>query len=248
MIIRQDWNSYLCKVNDEPASVFLNLGLHEHAPIGSKTWLLWVWVYFNSPRNDGLSSSDEAPLLYKIEDQLVPAVSDRCGAVLAGRITTCGRREFYLYGEQTIGSKQAVADVMSLFPGYSFDCDSQPDPEWKQYFGVLYPSDRERQLMENRNVLDVLEKHGDRHEIVREVNHLIYFSDTDSRELFARSVVALGYSSKSLDVREDGSYPVELTRFQPVTQNAIDHAVVELFDLALKFEGNYDGWGCEAQN
>jgi hypothetical protein len=32
--------------------------------IVSKPWPLWTWVYFQSPRVDGLSDSNEAPTLF----------------------------------------------------------------------------------------------------------------------------------------------------------------------------------------
>jgi hypothetical protein len=77
----------------------VNLGLRNDVPILSTPWLLWVWVYFRSPRPDGLSDSKEAPEKFKIEDALTQQLSQNCGAVLSGRITTEGRREFYFYGE-----------------------------------------------------------------------------------------------------------------------------------------------------
>ena len=65
-----NWTPDLCKVNDKLASILVNLGLRDSVPITSKPWLLWVWVYFQSPRPDGLSDSEEAPILYEIEDAL----------------------------------------------------------------------------------------------------------------------------------------------------------------------------------
>ena len=69
------WKPYLCRVNHKPASILVNLDLRDTAPIPSKPWLLWTWVYFQSPRSDGLSSGSEAPALYEIEDALYAKVS-----------------------------------------------------------------------------------------------------------------------------------------------------------------------------
>jgi uncharacterized protein (TIGR01619 family) len=248
MTITENWDSYLCTVNDGTASIFLNLDLATHAPLPGKSWLLWVWVYFNAPRPDGLSSSQEAPKLFEIEDRIVPTVSQQCSALMAGRLTTASRREFYMYGEETTGFKQAVTDAMSVFPDYRFDCNFQHDPEWKHYLDVLYPSQPERQRMENRKLRDVLKKRGDRHEIARKVDHMIFFRDADSRELFCRSAIVLGYTFRMLPVSDPGFYPIEIARCQPVTENTIDEAILELLSLAAKFDGEYDGWGCEVQN
>ena len=62
----ENWKPYLCNVNDKLASILVDLALRGEAPIASKPWLLWTWVYFQSPRTAGLSDSKEAPILYEI--------------------------------------------------------------------------------------------------------------------------------------------------------------------------------------
>jgi hypothetical protein len=111
--MNDNWKPYLCRVNDKPASILVNLGLRDSVPIPTKPWLLWAWVYFRTPRPDGLSDRKEAPTLYKIEDALSLCVSRACGAILSGRITTEGRREFYFYGETKNGFRKAVEDALA---------------------------------------------------------------------------------------------------------------------------------------
>jgi hypothetical protein len=123
----EDWRSYFCNVNDSLASIFVNLGLRNVVPILSKPWLLWVWVYFRSPRPDGLSDTKEAPEIFKIEDALTLQRSRNCGAILSGRITTEGRRELYFYGETRSGFSEAVATALADFEGYRFDTGEQED-------------------------------------------------------------------------------------------------------------------------
>jgi hypothetical protein len=152
------WNFYFCKVNDVLSSVALDLGLRKQVPDPSKPELLWIWVYFKSPRPDGLSSSSEFDSLVAIEKHLTESLEQKFHALLCGRITTDGRREFYYYGAHSDEFESAVADALGHFPGYEFDCGTQKDPGWKQYLDVLYPSDEDRQRIENRSVLEVLEQ------------------------------------------------------------------------------------------
>jgi regulator of RNase E activity RraB len=242
--MEDDWNSYLCKVNDSIASIYLNLGLRQEAPILGKNWLLWVWVYFKQPRPDGLSSSTEAPVLFKIEDRLNEQMRSQFAAILSGRITTEGRREFYFYGEHKDGLEDCVASALGALDDYQFDCGSQQDATWNQYLSVLYPSEEELQKMKNRDVLDVLDREGDIHSAVREVSHWVYFQTLDQRDLFLKEAIQQGYRegnhlSGSHELRPFG---ITIHRDQAVTSDLIDEAVIELFRLANHHGGEYDGW------
>ena len=156
-----NWKPYLCNVNGKLASILVDLGLRESVPISSKPWLLWVWVHFQSPRPDGLSDSKEAPTLYKIEDSLAPSLVRECRAILSGRITTEGRREFYFYGETTDGFRKAVRDALTGFEDYKFDVGEQEDSSWNQYLNVLYPSSEDLERISNMDLLDKLVGQGD---------------------------------------------------------------------------------------
>jgi hypothetical protein len=92
------WDFYFSNVNDALASLFVDLGIRDSVPDPAQPWLLWTWVYLRRPRDDGLSSTEEAPLLHSIEDALTTTVKSAIEAVLVGRITTAGRREFYSTG------------------------------------------------------------------------------------------------------------------------------------------------------
>jgi hypothetical protein len=176
-----NWKPYLCNVNDKLASIFVNLGLREDVPIASKPWLLWTWVYFQSPRADGLSDSKEAPTLYEIEDSLNLSVSRACRAIPCGRITTAGRREFYFYGETKDGFHKAVREAFTGFERYKFDLGEQEDHLWEQYLNVLYPSPEGLQRIANMDSLDVLAEKGDVLTVPREVQHWMNFGSEESR-------------------------------------------------------------------
>jgi regulator of RNase E activity RraB len=239
-----DWNSYFCKVNDNLASIYLNLGLMQEAPMLSKSWLLWVWVHFNRPRPDGLSGPDEAPVLFEIEDKLNEQMKSKFGAILSGRITTEGRREFYFYGEHNNGLEGSVASALEAFNHYEFDCGSQEDATWTQYLNVLYPSEEELQKMKNHDVLEVLERQGDMHSVVREVSHWVYFQTAAQRDGFLRDAMQLGYreGSQFSGGHELRPFGIILHRNQAVTSDLIDEVVIELFRLARHHGAEYDGW------
>jgi len=238
-----NWKSYLCNVNDTLASVRVNLGLRNEIPIMSKPWLLWLWVYFQSPRLDGLSDSSEAPILFEIEDALELQIARNCGGIPCGIITTEGRREFYYYAKNNEGFGEAVSETLTTFKGYKFDMGEQEDSAWKQYLDVLYPSPEKLQRISNRDLLDVLVDKGDVLSVVRRVCHWIYFPSEECRTAFKRAAIAANFAiiSKSQSKR-DLPFEIVVARSQPVNQEIMDVTVVELFRLALQFGGEYDGW------
>ena len=154
-----DWESYFANVNDELASLLVDLGIRDSAPDPQRPHLTWSWVYMNHSRPDGLSASDEGPLLGIIEDDLVRSLKD-C-ATLVGRITTAGRREFYFYGHDTTRCEDTISRTMRKHPAYRFDLGSKRDELWSRYLNLLYPSPEEFQRIKNRRVVDALEQRGD---------------------------------------------------------------------------------------
>ncbi len=238
-----NWKPYLCNVNSKLASILVNLGLRAAVPITSKPWLLWVWVYFRSPRADGLSDGKEVPTLYKIEDALTLCVSRECRAILTGRITTDCRREFYFYGETKHGFRKAVVEALTGFEGYKFDLGDKQDPPWDQYLNVLYPSPDDLQRIANMDLLDELVKRGDVLTVPRKVQHWMSFRSEQSRALFREAATGGGYEIVG-ETDSDGEFPygISATRTQSIEKNLIDQTVIELLRLCLTFNGDYEGW------
>lgn len=239
-----DWGSYFANVNDKFASIALDLGLKASAPDADRPYLLWVWVYMQAPRPDGLSDSAEFDTLVAIEDALLESIEGPCQALQAGRITTDGRREFYYYGASDTQFRDTVAAAMQKFAGYQFDVGAQADPGWQQYAQVLYPTQEDFQRIQNSRVLSQLMKHGDTLQPARDVHHWIYFRTAADRAEFVAKTQALGYSIVSETEKQDGerAFALRITRDQGVTPGEIDDAVIELFRLAGQHNGDYDGW------
>ena len=73
--MNRDWNSYITKVNDELASVLVDLGLDSEIPDTNRPWLLWVWIQLKSPRPDGLSDWPEFEVLSAVEARLTQSLA-----------------------------------------------------------------------------------------------------------------------------------------------------------------------------
>lgn len=246
---KDDWDFYFCEMNDAPASIMLNLSAIQRAPDADKPWLLWVWIPMRAARPDGLSSSEEAPMLFDIEDRLNKALARACQAEPVGRITGSSRRELYYYAPSGMGFEADVKKTCAPFADYAVERGAQKDEDWKQYREVLYPSNRDMQRIQNRRVLELLEKNGDDHSIPREVDHMACFATTKDRKKFIAAAVKSGFRVQSEESSEEGDsewpHSVVVVRADPIEPRHLDEVVDGLVVLADEFNGDYDGWGCE---
>jgi len=240
------WDFYFSNVNNSLASIFVDLGLQKIAPSADNPWLLWVWVQFNHPREDGLSSAEEYAVLLQIEDSLKEAVGTAVNGFPAGRITTDGRREFYFYGPTFAGFDDAVARCMELFPKYKWDSGTQEDADWNHYREVLYPTPRGWEQLNNRHVIEQLQSHGDPLTRERTVFHWAYFPNEASRATFVAGVRKLGFAVTDEGTVDDPNslhpFSVSFERVDKVDWNSINVVTIELFELANSLSGEYDGW------
>ncbi|MEZ6194796.1 MAG: DUF695 domain-containing protein [Planctomycetota bacterium] len=246
----EQWDFYFCNVDDKPASISLDLGVAEIAPVSDLPHMVYVRVYMRSPRPDGLSSSDEAAALFAIEDALGAAITKGGGAARGvGRCTSDGCRDLYFYAADGDACRTALEEAMSRLPDYGFEAGTRPDPEWSSYFDFLYPSERDRQRMADRRLLEVLASHGDRTDVVREVVHWIHLGSSEDREALAREVAPLGYRELRRQESSESDLPFTLVLANMIDMHptSVDDTTLELLRLASERRGRYDGWETQVQ-
>lgn len=242
---QEEWEFYFSNVNDKLGSLFVDLGLYKVAPMADKPNVVWVSIKMNNPREDGLSSQEESGLLGDIEDALVDKIVSKHNVIYVGRLTSAGDRDLYFYlGDTTLYDK-TISEVMVAYPKYQFDFGSKEDKEWGGYFDFLYPTPQQYQNIQNRRVIEHLEKGGDNLTKEREVFHWIYFKSESDRENFLEKIKNDNFSI--VDKGSDKSwgefaYRLQLKRVDKVDQNSVDEYVIYLWKLANEIGGDYDGW------
>ena len=240
------WDFYFASVNDNVASIFVDMGLGEMAPDASKPWLLWAIVPFKDPREDGLSTDEESEVLDEIEDALLESVESSIEGSLVGRITTEGRREFYFYAPTDEGFEQAVGKAMASHSEYEVECGAKEDPDWEHYLGVLFPSPYDLHCINNRHVLEQLRECGDDLESERMVFHWAYFPTEEARARFITEVSQRGFEVTDQEFEENSEfnmpYGVGFERVDHVDWDSINEVTLDLYELAETCDGDYDGW------
>ena len=241
-----EWEFYFTSVNDNIASILVDVGINDRVPDDDRSWLLRVWFYFESTGETGLPDEEESEKFAPIEEALTEAVQNSLDAVLAGRITTDGRREFFFYAPNFAGFEEAVTRCMTEYPNYEWEVSSEGDGDWNLYSGLLYPGPGDWQQIQNRQLLELLVQNGDTLEKKRTVSHWAYLPDESSRDQFVAAIKEKGFDVTEQTSEDDpgleNQYGVAFERIDHVDWESINQVTLELFELAASLSGNYDGW------
>lgn len=239
------WDFYMLRVDDLISSIYLNLSQAERGKINSQQTLFWFSLKMNNPREDGLSSQEEFDILLKFEESLNNYIANNSDGIYVGRLTTDGRRDFYVYVSNSDKLVSNISQLMQDFSEYQYALKSINDPDWEQYFNFLYPNPHELQKIMNRGVVAQLEKNGDSLTKPRMVFHWIYFRTAESMNEYIKQIIDWGYKvDNTANDKSLGEYPfvLSISRTDSVDYHNIDAHILPLWELAKKNNANYDGW------
>lgn len=248
MEIKENWASFFCVIGDNDAIIRLNLALGDIAPIDEYVYRTWFSIKLLNPTENGLSSSEEFPILCDIEDDVLATLENQ-GAIMAGAIKNNGTVSLYFYSKEIEDYEELINSVMRKYNQYLYAIDFKEDKEWDEYFNYLYPNEYEMQTILNHEVIINLEKSGNKDEIERKVDHWIYFPTENDQQNFIKKVEDLGYNILSAtQVKGDFPYQLNIDRMDNTIWENVNNYVWELVSLAKENNGYYDGWGCTVEN
>ena len=239
----EDWDFYFVRVEGKLASMFVDLGAHSAAPNPNLPFMAYVRLHLKRPRENGLSSQDEFETLVAIEDALKAALVGE-SIDYVGRATTNSCRDFVFYVAPQTDWQTQVAACIRSFDGYQYIAETREESDWSTYFNYLYPSDEDRQVIENRRVCETLESHGDLLSVAREIDHWAYFSDAKALNAYAADAQKLGFNVRELIHPDQNSarHCAQLWRLDTPAYDSIDGITLPLFNMAVTHGGEYDGW------
>lgn len=239
-----NWDFFPLRVDDQPASIFVDLGIRKQAPLKSHSTMAYLRVLMLKPREDGLSSQEEFDDLVSLEDKVTSKIVRDGTSLFVGRNTSSGNRDFYFYTSDPTGFEVIAREAMRDFPAYNYETGAREDRDWRTYFDFLHPSERSMQLIMNRRVREQLGKNGDNLSNERKIDHLVLLPSLEAQSAFARDVTGEGFAVDSApsEPNDEGQLSVEFSRTDRPAQ--IDDVVLSLFDKATDLGGIYDGWGC----
>jgi hypothetical protein len=243
-----DWDFYALRVDDEPASIFVDLGIQSQAPLNSHPHMAYVRLHMNQPRPDGLSSKEEFDTLIDIEKAIEASLcGDEVGYV--GRNTSGGCRDFYFYVVTATDWQRRVDGALSSFKNYKYETGTREDAAWSTYLNFLVPGELDRQRIENRRVCEAIERHGDELTVEREIDHWVYFQSTKAVDAFIAEVSTQGFQVRSRPVSNEGTFRfgAQIWRMDTPSYGNIDDVTLPLLETASRHGGQYDGWECPVE-
>lgn len=242
----EGWDSFLCSIDDHPASVFVDLTLKDLAPDARRPHLLRVALPLTIPTFDGLSQQSEAPRLYALEDELFDTVSRNLRARYVGRVTTQGHREHFYYAATTDGLEEAAHAALLKFPEYPATVLLQEDRHWRVYLDRLYPDELDLVLIRTRELIERLASQGVDLSQARPLEHFLHFPSEESRLQFLEQIENEGFEPQELELEESGDvempYGLYLVRHDRCDHLFLDGLVTDLFLRSQDCGGVYIGW------
>ena len=109
--ITQNWNFYMCRVGDNPASIRLNLALYDIAPVEDYNHRISIFIKMNNPTENGLSSNEEYPILCDIEDEVINRL-ETLEDIFAGTVKSQGRLELYVFTKNPEKSEELCKEAL----------------------------------------------------------------------------------------------------------------------------------------
>jgi len=238
-----EWDFYPCRVEDAPASIFLNFRYERSVPSSSVGTLYWVRIHMLDPGEHGMGTAAEAEVLYPLEDQLIERLTD-LALIYVGRLRNHSCWQLTFYGQSDLNEALKIAGAEMKLGGRQFDVGSKADDEWSYYRDFLLPDTERRQWMQDRRLVEVLEEKGDPLVTARRVDHWAYFSSVAARERFIVGATRDGFALEGTTEDSPGerAFGAQIFRTDSVELQHIHDVVMKLYAIAKQQDGEYDGW------
>ena len=104
-----EWDFYYCRVNDAPASIFLNLAYRDERPAGFDT-LHYVGLQMLEPGDHGMGVEPDVELLWELEDKITAAAAAK-GFAYVGRLRNDGDWQISTTSAMFTTARRPVGDA-----------------------------------------------------------------------------------------------------------------------------------------
>ncbi len=240
-LIDSDFFQYNTSIDNEIASIIVDLGVEKFAPIKELPFLVSFKILANEIQKNNFPTLEESEILYNIGDK-VEAALKQYDYIFVGCFLCNGIREVFYYTDNSVDFKTIVDKIMVEHSTHKYKCSLVEDESWELYFNVLSPNEYEYQRGLDGVLIHKLEQSGDKIEVARNIDFYIYFENEVDAKNVLKALEEDGYEGE-ITKNEDGVFGVSVIKNMPVFPNI--YSATELFvTLAKENNGDFDGWGC----
>ncbi|GGM56584.1 DUF695 domain-containing protein [Dactylosporangium sucinum] len=234
------WAVYPGEVGGHLAMYNIDLGAVEAAPVARLPRRLDVEFRYKGEGATGMPDAGELGAIHALDEVVRQALRSVKGA-LVGRVLSgnTGRITGYLPDGAT---PPPLADV----PGLTPETTVTPDPGWTRVREQLTPDAWQRNIMDDNQVVQELEAHGDRLSTPRAVEFLAYFPDPERAEMAAQDLRSDGFAV-TVERGDEGDFVLQAIRSDAVEPPALHEVTWKVRGVVERHDGLYDGWGCMVQ-
>lgn len=239
----EQWQFYPCSMGDNQAFIFFDEGIEKIIDQQAPSELVRIALTYQDPHPTGLPKSIEFEAVSSIEDRL-KEFAGLTNDWYVGRITVSGYRYFYIYTSRSESEWTDFSASVTEQTGYEFVPSFRSDPTHEGYWQELYPTEDDRQVIKDLQVIEILEKHGDDGSVPRKVDHWIYFTDPCAATSFKTWLENSRFKSEPdlSTMDDDGGSCVRVSHHGTIKIGDISSHSIELGRQAKKLGGSYDGW------
>jgi uncharacterized protein (TIGR01619 family) len=239
------WETYMGQYEKGPGSTILDMSIRNTAPVKDFPFLLVTGVTFEKCTADGLPEKEAFPQLYKVSDAVKLCMDKSLVNIFAGTFTyQCERLDYY-YIKDTTGIREKLNKLYAdSVPGAKFYTNIKVDKIWQAYLDFLYPNALSLEFMLNEKLLQKLQQAGDQLDKERPVNHLIYFTTEADEQCFIPYMLKQHFKIVSKEKTDDSKrlFKLQITRTDKVDLSTISAITIDMKRMAMKCNGEYDGW------
>lgn len=230
-------------MGNDQAFIFFDDGIRDSINKLAPALLVRVCLTYKEPHPNGLPKQSEYDAVSRVEDELQHFATGH-NDWYVGRVTVAGCRYFHIYTSLPEGAWTEFVSGLGVRSGYELSVSFRPDPEHRSYWEELYPTEDDRQVIQDMLVIENLEKHGDDGSAPRKVDHWVYFQDEESAKIFVSWAISdrFTFEPDYSCGTDDGKYCVRLSHVGTIKLGDISSHTIALRRKAAECKGDYDGW------
>ena len=236
------WYTYPVQIGEHQAWITYNHGYSEIAKTDKRNKLFSIRLPFHNPTEYGMPKNEEFAQISQVDEHLDSYISAKNGVYL-GRITMDRHRLFYFYVSFSDAEAKEIIKKVSIKNNYKLQFYLEEDKEKSEYWSKLFPTLDDSQVIKDSQVLEELEKEGDKKDIKRVVDHWAYFDNLKSAEFFMIWAKKQNYKIVSIGPTENQkSVQVRYTHVGSMNLADITYHTIMSNRKARELNGEYDGW------